>query len=93
MAAGTQWRTSLTGPIGLDYPAVFAVADRIEIEVDTSTFRKIRHLEILTLEGMREKNVERRKFCQACRAARKDKNCASCDKETIKLVKRGETNG
>lgn len=33
-AVGTQWRTGMSGPTGLDYPAVFATLDRIRRDLD-----------------------------------------------------------
>lgn len=33
-AVGTQWRTGMNGPTGLDYPAVFATLDRVRRDLD-----------------------------------------------------------
>jgi hypothetical protein len=56
-------------------------------------FRKIRLLERYMIEGTKKEAVERRKFCEACRAAKRNKNCATCNKETIRLVKKVEADG
>jgi len=47
---GTQWRDGYSGIIGLDYPAVFKVAEVMGFEMEPATFLKIRTLEHLQLE-------------------------------------------
>ena len=45
LACQTQLRTSFGGLVGLDYNAVFHVADVLGIEVTPGTLRKLRALE------------------------------------------------
>ena len=40
----------MDGPIGLDYPAVFAVADLLNIDVTPATLRKLRVIETSVIE-------------------------------------------
>lgn len=54
-ASGTQWRSSGFGVIGLDYPAVFAVAERIDIDVDDAMLHKLRAVERVTLAEDRKR--------------------------------------
>lgn len=51
----TQWRVGLD-IIGLDYPAVLAVAAIHNITVDAALFGKIRNLELDTLVERSEKD-------------------------------------
>lgn len=55
----TQWRVAMGGPIGLDYPAVFATMDRLyrdtgEAERD-DLFRDLRVIERAALDEMGKK--------------------------------------
>jgi len=54
-AAGTQWRATGFGVVGLDYPAVFAVAERMGIEVDEAMLHKLRAVERVTLAEERKR--------------------------------------
>lgn len=49
-AVSTQWRVGMDGPIGLDYPAVFAVADLLNIDVTPAMLRKLRVIETSVIE-------------------------------------------
>lgn len=49
LAVKTQWRAGGMGIVGLDYPAVWAVADRMQIEVSNCVMSKIRALEDFVL--------------------------------------------
>ena len=51
---GTQWRTGMNGPTGLDYLALFGLLDRRGITGDEfdSVFEDIRTLESAALEEM-----------------------------------------
>ena len=48
-AAGTQWRATGFGVVGLDYPAVFAVAERMGMEIDEEMMHRIRAVERVEL--------------------------------------------
>ena len=47
----------MDGPIGLDYPAVFAVAKLLNIDLTPATLAKLRMIEAAVLE---QKNTGRR---------------------------------
>ena len=47
----TQWRTKGEKLIGLDYPAVYAEAARLQIELSTCTMEKIKALEAQVIES------------------------------------------
>lgn len=49
-SAKTQWRVGMDGPVGLDYPAVFAVADLLNIDVTPAILAKLRVIEAAVLE-------------------------------------------
>jgi hypothetical protein len=49
MNTKTQWRTSGFGIVGLDYQAVFIVADTLEIEVNRVVLKKLQALEYFEL--------------------------------------------
>ena len=53
--AGTQWRTSMAGPEGLDYGVIIEMAKAMAIEINQNFFEKLRAYEITMLEGMRKK--------------------------------------
>jgi len=55
-SVNTQWRGGGMGIIGLDYPAVYAEARRMEIEVSNCVMGKIRVLERFVLGEMAERN-------------------------------------
>lgn len=49
----TQWRTSMGGFVGLDYPAVFAVMDRARIEDnDGQLFEGLQVMEFAVLNTL-----------------------------------------
>jgi hypothetical protein len=50
----TQWRVGLSGPIGLDYSAVWLVAESMDIEMHAANLGRIRALEREALEHMRK---------------------------------------
>ena len=43
--SSTQWRASFGGLIGLDYQAVFAIADRFDLPVTRKNMAKLKILE------------------------------------------------
>jgi len=47
----TQWRVSMAGRVGLDYNAVFKVAEALAIEITPGLIRKLQALECATLEN------------------------------------------
>ncbi|MBP0589277.1 DUF1799 domain-containing protein [Paraburkholderia sp. LEh10] len=53
---GTQWRTGMAGPTGLDYCAVLALIDRLGLSAEAADdmFEDVRHLETAALEVLRE---------------------------------------
>lgn len=53
-ACQTQWRSGGFGVIGLDYPTLFMVADRMSIKVDELMLEKLRQLEFLVLKKQSE---------------------------------------
>jgi len=53
-ASQTQWRVGVGGPIGLDYPAVWLVAESLGIEMHAANLSRIRALEREALNHMRE---------------------------------------
>lgn len=50
LAAQTQWRASFGGLIGLDYPAVFQLAELYGIEMTPGMMSKVQALERATLK-------------------------------------------
>jgi hypothetical protein len=56
-AAGTQWRVSAFAVIGLDYPAVFQLAEIYGITIIPALHQKIQVLERCTLEQMRKETM------------------------------------
>lgn len=52
-AVSTQWRTSLSGAIGLDYNAVLRVAEVLGIEMGQGLLGKLQALEAATLKRPR----------------------------------------
>ncbi len=52
LEVNTQWRAGGMGIVGLDYPAVYREAERLEIEVSNCTMLKIKALERHVLEKM-----------------------------------------
>jgi hypothetical protein len=52
--SGTQWRTGGMGLVGLDYNAVWKVAETIEIEMSVTILRKLRALEHAMIERQRD---------------------------------------
>jgi hypothetical protein len=55
LSVNTQWRGGGMGIIGLDYPAVYLEAARLEIEVSHCVMGKIRALEHYVLSEMAKK--------------------------------------
>lgn len=49
LAVQTQWRVSFGGLVGLDYPAMFQMAEFMGIEMSAGTLAKIKALEMATL--------------------------------------------
>lgn len=41
----SQWRVSMSGLVGLDYPAVFQVAEALAVEMTPGMIKKIQALE------------------------------------------------
>ena len=50
----TQWRFGMSGPVGLDYPAVWLVAESMGVEMHAANLGRIRALEREALEHMRK---------------------------------------
>lgn len=50
----TQWRASAFQVVGLDYPAMFQVAEVLYIDMSPDLFGKIRELERYELERLRK---------------------------------------
>lgn len=48
--SSTQWRATAFGLIGLDYGAMFKLAEVYQIDVDPGLFAKVKMLEISQLE-------------------------------------------
>ncbi len=75
------------GVIGLDYGAVKLIAEALDIRFDISILRKLRMLETEVLKSLNretnEKGSARNEFCRACRAAKKNVDCAHCDTSRI----------
>ncbi|MBW1778748.1 MAG: DUF1799 domain-containing protein [Deltaproteobacteria bacterium] len=55
----TQWRAGIGGVIGLDYPAVFQVAEALNIPITREVMAKIQHLERRTLDSVAQKKKEK----------------------------------
>ncbi|GAB6270515.1 MAG: hypothetical protein STSR0003_03550 [Smithella sp.] len=85
----TQWRVGPNGVIGLDYNAAAMIAGVIEIEFDKVVLRKLRVLEQSVLKGIHDKQVDRphndpkSAFCRACRVAKKNVDCSTCNIDQI----------
>lgn len=85
----TQWRVGPNGVIGLDYNAAAMIAGVIEIEFDKVVLRKLRVLEQSVLKGIHDKQVDRphndpkSAFCRACRVAKKNVDCSTCNIDKI----------
>lgn len=45
-AACTQWRTSFGGVVGIDYTAVFYIAQAMDIEITPALMEKLKRLEM-----------------------------------------------
>lgn len=54
----TQWRTSYSGIIGLDYPAVFETAKIFDIPLTQKTFLKLQRLEMEMLSNQEKASHE-----------------------------------
>lgn len=52
--ASTQWRVGGMGAVGLDYPAILDIAERMGCEVDEVFIRRLRAIEIHELERFKE---------------------------------------
>jgi hypothetical protein len=85
----TQWRVGPNGVIGLDYNAAAMIAGVIEIEFDKVVLRKLRVLEQSVLKGIHDKQDDRphndpkSAFCRACRVAKKNVDCSTCNIDQI----------
>ncbi len=55
VAMGTQWRTGMSGPTGLDYGVLPVVARALRIRLTTSRFDDLRTLEAEVLKISAEK--------------------------------------
>jgi hypothetical protein len=55
MASHTQWRVGGMGVVGIDFPAVRAVADTLGIEVSPRVLRGIQAIERFELKRQAEK--------------------------------------
>lgn len=58
-SVSTQWRTTMSGPIGLDYTVLFRFLDdrfREDKHEWNCAFNDIREMELAALEKMREKS-------------------------------------
>lgn len=51
--SATQWRTGFNGACGLDYTAVIAIAQSLEIKCDRNLLEKIRTYERAVLENLK----------------------------------------
>ena len=60
LAVDTQWRVAAFAVVGLDFPAVFAIAELFEIPVDKGLFQKLKLLESYDLERSRKKEGDGR---------------------------------
>ncbi len=50
----TQWRTSFGGLVGLDYPAVLAVLDRLKLDPDGEIFDGLQVMEFAALQALKD---------------------------------------
>jgi hypothetical protein len=50
LAVQTQWRATFGGLLGLDYPAMFQMAEFMGVEMSPGVFAKIKALELATLK-------------------------------------------
>ena len=50
----TQWRVGMSGPTGLDYPALYLEAERLEVDLSNCLMKKIKALERQTLTRLRD---------------------------------------
>lgn len=50
LAVATQWRWGPAGPVGLDYPAVIAVADRLGVRLTRAVLADLQYLEAGALD-------------------------------------------
>jgi hypothetical protein len=55
----TQWRMSFSGRVGLDYTVLYQEADRMGIDMEGSTRRKVQYLERLELSRQHEKKDDK----------------------------------
>ena len=83
-ASGSQWRAGGMGVIGLDYPAVFLVADKLDIDVDHVMLHKIQAMEQAALLNQRDKDkADIPGYCKICANAGRNTDCATCDLSKI----------
>ena len=61
MLCQTQWRVGFSGATGLDYNAVFKVADTLGIKVNEHVLRGVNAVESMMLERWHEEGEKRRK--------------------------------
>lgn len=57
LAVQTQWRVSFGGLLGLDYPAMFQMAEFMGIEMSPGALAKIKALELSTLKRSHKENT------------------------------------
>lgn len=55
-AIRTQWRTSFGGAVGLDFIAVKAIADVLDIELTPNLLKKLAKLEAMNLDKWAKKS-------------------------------------
>jgi hypothetical protein len=80
---GTQWRSGFSGVIGLDYTAVYRVADSLGIDMDTTLLHKIAALEHEILSSRRGAGEKAppsiAEYCTSCANAKRNIDCHICD--------------
>jgi hypothetical protein len=50
--ANTQWRVSSMGPVGIDYQAVFKIAETFGVDVDETFIRRLKAIELAEIQDM-----------------------------------------
>lgn len=53
---GRQWRMGFNGPVGLDWPAVFHMAEWLGVDMTMHDYHKLRALEMHTLRSIAARN-------------------------------------
>lgn len=79
------------GAIGLDYPAVYKVAESLEIEMDGPMLRKIATLERSVLASRAQSGETPPppidEYCSKCADSKRNIDCHECDLTLIQSVK------